>query len=123
MAAASVRPASDSLGGDSFVDDASDSFVDDASDSLETDASDSLKSDASDSHEADASDSLKSDACDSHEAEASSALESQCFYYFAYGSNLLGERVAINSPSAIFVAAAKLEGEGGFKPESSWGGE
>ena len=32
------------------------------------------------------------------------------FYYFAFGSNLLRERVSINSPTAVFVTTAKLEG-------------
>ncbi|XP_022094562.1 gamma-glutamylcyclotransferase-like [Acanthaster planci] len=30
------------------------------------------------------------------------------FLYFAYGSNLLRERIHISNPSAVFVAAAKL---------------
>jgi len=32
------------------------------------------------------------------------------FNYFAFGSNLLRERVRLNSPSANFVAAACLDG-------------
>jgi hypothetical protein len=31
------------------------------------------------------------------------------FYYFAYGSNLLGDRLRISSPSAIKVDTAKLD--------------
>ena len=41
---------------------------------------------------------------------ASSPSEGDHFYYFAFGSNLLRERVSINSPSAVFVTTAKLEG-------------
>ena len=38
------------------------------------------------------------------------ASEDDHFYYFAFGSNLLRERVSINSPTAVFVTVAKLEG-------------
>ena len=30
------------------------------------------------------------------------------FYYFAYGSNLLKERIRLNNPSAVFKAIGKL---------------
>ena len=32
------------------------------------------------------------------------------FLYFAYGSNLLTERIHINNPSAVFKNIAKLDG-------------
>ena len=43
-------------------------------------------------------------------AASSSTPDGDHFYYFAFGSNLLRERVSINSPSALFVTTAKLEG-------------
>ncbi|XP_063242880.1 gamma-glutamylcyclotransferase-like isoform X3 [Bacillus rossius redtenbacheri] len=47
------------------------------------------------------------------------------FLYFAYGSNLLAQRLHINNPSAVRVAAAKLENyrlDFGTVPSRSWGG-
>lgn len=57
---------------------------------------------------------------------ATAAYEASCyFYYFAYGSNLLRERIAINSPTAVLLTTAKLEGYRlifGGHDSSRWGG-
>lgn len=37
------------------------------------------------------------------------ALEEDCFMYFAYGSNLLAERLHLRNPSAAFCCAARLQ--------------
>ena len=37
------------------------------------------------------------------------AASKRTFLYFAYGSNLLRERIHICNPSAVFKATAKLE--------------
>ena len=43
-------------------------------------------------------------------SEACSAVEpSNTFFYFAFGSNLLTERIHINNPSAKFVDVAQLK--------------
>uniref|UniRef100_A0AC35TL96 Gamma-glutamylcyclotransferase n=1 Tax=Rhabditophanes sp. KR3021 TaxID=114890 RepID=A0AC35TL96_9BILA len=43
-------------------------------------------------------------------SKSSALLEEDFFYYFAYGSNLLGERIRILNDTAIFQEAGELKG-------------
>jgi hypothetical protein len=40
---------------------------------------------------------------------ASATVMPDTFFYFAFGSNLLTERILINNPSATFVEVARLD--------------
>jgi hypothetical protein len=42
-------------------------------------------------------------------SSSSSSAMKNAFLYFAYGSNMLTERIRINSPTAVKKAVAKLE--------------
>lgn len=47
--------------------------------------------------------------CVSPDTVAESSNDDKTFMYFAFGSNLLTQRIHINNPSAKFVDVAKLE--------------
>jgi hypothetical protein len=37
------------------------------------------------------------------------SIDKKTFHYFAFGSNLLKERITINNPTAVFQTIGKLE--------------
>ena len=47
--------------------------------------------------------------CSSSTFSTSMASESNTFYYFAFGSNLLTERIHIKNPSAVMKSVGKVE--------------